>query len=87
VIGSAGAVSAELGADIFFSDRGNPDAAADWLINSVLPKRKSITKRARAAGVAHFSLDAAVRAYQEGIGRVGRAGKAISGSPALVAPQ
>jgi glycosyltransferase involved in cell wall biosynthesis len=63
VIGTAAAGSAGLDPEVFFADRGDPSAAAEWLA----ARPAKIAKRAREVGLKYFSLDASVATYFDAI--------------------
>jgi glycosyltransferase involved in cell wall biosynthesis len=67
VIGTGGVGPLALSPDVFFDDNADPDAAAEWLLGSVMPRRAAVSTRARAVGVQFFSIDASVRDYRAGI--------------------
>jgi glycosyltransferase involved in cell wall biosynthesis len=81
VIGTAAAGSAALDPDIFFSDTGDADAAAHWL----LARPAKVTQQAREEGIKHFSLDASVAAYFDAIAAALPASASDKVNPAAVA--
>jgi len=80
VIGTAAAGSAALDPDIFFSDTGDADAAAHWL----LARPAKVTQQAREEGIKHFSLDASVAAYFDAIAATLPASASDKVNPAAV---
>ena len=69
VIGTAAAGHSRtaVDADVFFADSAGPDAAADWLLTTMIPNRAEMAGRARAVGLECFSLEASVRDYVAGL--------------------
>ena len=74
VIGTAevGDTAPAIAAGVFFPDSAGPDAAADWLVGTVIPNREAIAAKAREVGVDCFSLDNTVRQYLQVIAAVER---------------
>jgi glycosyltransferase involved in cell wall biosynthesis len=68
VIGTARAAARRLDPEIFFPDSAPLDAAADWLLGTVIPNREALREKARQCGLEHFSLDASLRDYVRAIG-------------------
>jgi glycosyltransferase involved in cell wall biosynthesis len=50
-------------AGLLLEEKRGADAAAHWLVNEVLPDRETYRQRARAVGVAQFSLARSIRDY------------------------
>lgn len=64
-IGDTGPAAA---AGVFMDEAGGPEAAADWLLTSVIPKRESFRAKARRVGLDHFSLARSVADYAAALG-------------------
>ena len=60
---AVGDTASAKAAGLFFEDAAGADAAARWLVEEVLPRREAYRERARAAGVAGFSLRRSVEDY------------------------
>jgi glycosyltransferase involved in cell wall biosynthesis len=52
---------------LFFDDEGGTPAAAQWLVSEVLPKRETYREKARAAGLARFSLGRTIEDYSRAL--------------------
>jgi glycosyltransferase involved in cell wall biosynthesis len=65
--GAVGDNRAALEAGIFFDEDGGPDAAADWVLGSVLTQRDRFRASAREIGIESFSLDRAGSDYLKAI--------------------
>ncbi len=65
IVGTAevGDNAAPIAEGVFFDKNRGLDAAARWAAESVLPNRDEYRERARAAGVAQFSLSGSVGGY------------------------
>lgn len=64
---TVGDTEAVKAAGLFFDDEAGPDAAAQWLVDEVLPAREAYRERARAAGLASFSLHRSVEDYLDAL--------------------
>lgn len=60
---AVGDTAAARAAGLFFDDESGPDAAAQWLVDEILPQREAYRERARRAGVEGFSLRRSVDDY------------------------
>lgn len=60
---AVGDTAAAIAAGVFFDDRAGPAAAAQWLVDDVLPDRAAFRSRARAVGTDGFSLRRSVEDY------------------------
>jgi glycosyltransferase involved in cell wall biosynthesis len=63
VIGTMGVGPETLDPHVFCAVGDDPDAAAEWLLGTVLPNRATLARDARALGMRGFSVEASVRAY------------------------
>jgi len=72
VVGTAsiGDTAAAVETGVFFGEDSGMAAAADWAISTVLPQRELFRERARAVGVACFSLSCSVADYRAAIALV-----------------
>ncbi len=52
---------------LFFDDEGGTPAAAQWLVREVLPAREIYREKARAAGLARFSLGRSIEDYSRAL--------------------
>jgi glycosyltransferase involved in cell wall biosynthesis len=66
VVGTAavGATVAAVEAGVFLDGQADLQAAADWWVRTVLPERESFRTRARAVGLANFSLARSLSDYR-----------------------
>jgi len=64
---AVGDTRAATAAGVFFDDSAGPEAAARWLVEDVLRDREGYRERARAAGLAGFSLRRSVDDYAAAI--------------------
>jgi len=65
VIGATevGDTTAAVDAGVFLDEAAGPMAAADWLLDTVIPNRERFREAARAVGAENFSLERAVHDY------------------------
>lgn len=64
--------AAAVDAGVFFDDRRGPAEAARWVVEEILPGRDEYRARARAVGVAHFSIERSLRDYREALVNLAR---------------
>ena len=55
-------------AGIFFDEAQGPDAAASWIVETILPRREETRTLARKVGLEHFSLERSVHDYLSALG-------------------
>jgi glycosyltransferase involved in cell wall biosynthesis len=60
---AVGDTAAATAAGLFFDDSAGVDAAAQWLVDEVLPRREAFRDRARQAGLEGFSLRRSIEDY------------------------
>jgi glycosyltransferase involved in cell wall biosynthesis len=60
---AVGDTAAAIAAGLFFDDEAGTEAAAQWLVDEVIPNRQAYRDRARAAGIEGFSLRRSVEDY------------------------
>ena len=74
---AVGDTAAAIAAGLFFDDEAGTEAAAQWLVEEVLPNREAYRDRARAAGLEGFSLRRSIEDYLAAIASM-RTGQPIS---------
>jgi glycosyltransferase involved in cell wall biosynthesis len=61
--GAVGPLNAAANAQVFLDEGAGLEEAAQWLTETVLPERERFRERARAAGIANFSLSRSIADY------------------------